>query len=402
MRPIEPDVLAALEEKEPDLVARYRAKMQASDAQMKDAESMQKMAGYAGVAGNAASDFINSQRGDTVLHNRMQDLGRAPTIQKADRYEWDNSGVERMADQGMQNARRSREQGVQDMATEERFKGIDKANANEARMKDPMSVESQTTRDAIKRMMPGVEKDVPNFEQLSAEQADRIFPMLKGKWEADREDALKRSMVSERRNEKNERQIETDMQKLSKDIAGAQGVTSALDEVERQLGFKLDEANVSDGVVKVGGKAVDLPGVSVPGLGRVSAYSGKARELQGAAASVFNAELKDRSGAAVTNPELQRLKMEFGEGKFNTESEMISALQRYKRALKQELQNREAGYSKDVVGRYKDQGGRTSDTVSSAGTQNEVQVRNPETGETLIIPREDLKDAQRDGFVEVK
>lgn len=402
MNPIDPMVLEDLERQDPDLVAKYRQKMMASDAEMKDAQSMKNMAGYAGVAGQLGSDFINSQRSDTVLHNRMQDLGKAPTIQKADRYEWDNSLVDGMADQKMKSARQNREDSVQGMMTEEKLRMQDQGNADQAMLRDPKSEASMRTRAAISKMIPGIEKEIPTFEKMSAFDAERIMPHLKDKWQSDRDDAMKRTLLTDRIDDKRERQVETDMQKLSKDIAGAQGATAALDEVEGILGFKVDDADVSGEDLKVQGKKLDLPGVSVPGIGRVSAYSGKARDLQGAAARVFNVELKDRSGAAVTNPELQRLKTEFGEGKFNNEKEMVGALQRYKRALKQELQNREAAYNKEVVSRYKDQGARTSETISGGQNRNEVQVRNSDTGETLVIPREDLKDAENDGFVEVK
>lgn len=162
------------------------------------------------------------------------------------------------------------------------------------------------------------------------------------------------------RQEKSDLKTDSDVQKLSKEVSGVQDATNALDEVERELGFPIDSANVVDGKVSVQGREIDLPGVSIPLLGRVSAYSDKAQNLQSAASKVFNTVLKDRSGAAVTNTELERLKTEFGEGKYNTESQMVAALQRYKRGVQNELRNREAGFRPEVVNRYAEQGGRTS------------------------------------------
>lgn len=162
------------------------------------------------------------------------------------------------------------------------------------------------------------------------------------------------------RQERNDQKIDADVQKLSKEIAGVQDMTNALDEVEGQLGFSLDQAKTDSGNLTVNGRPVDLPGVSIPLLGRVSGYNDKAQRLQSSAAKVFNTVLKDRSGAAVSNSELERLKTEFGEGKYNTEAQMIDALQRYKRGVNLEMRNREAGFSPEVVQRYSEQGGRTS------------------------------------------
>ena len=175
-----------------------------------------------------------------------------------------------------------------------------------------------------------------------------------------------------------ERQVEQDMQKLSKDVSGTQEMVGALDEVEKELGSKIDSFTTDGDVLRKDGKAVDLPGVSIPGMGRVTAYDTKARNLNSAASRVFNATLKDRSGGAVTDNEMERLKREFNEGKYNTEPELVSALQRYKRQTIQVLKNREAAYNPEVVARYTEQGGRTSktipvDTQAAAAPQPDVQ-----------------------------
>lgn len=175
--------------------------------------------------------------------------------------------------------------------------------------------------------------------------------------------------TSEMKSDKRERQVEQDMQKLSKDVSGTQEMVGAIDEVEGLLGRKLEtfERDKSGNLV-ADGKKVDLPGASVPGLGRFTAYSSEARDLNSAASRVFNATLKDRSGGAVTDNEMERLRREFNEGRFNTEAELVNALQRYKRQTAQVLKNREAGYSPDVVGRYTEQGGRTSRTMPAVQT----------------------------------
>lgn len=180
-----------------------------------------------------------------------------------------------------------------------------------------------------------------------------------------REDAL---------NLKKDERLEKDVQKLSDKLGNAQELSNALENVNSKLGFNLDEAEVKDGKIIVRGKEQDLPGVSVPGIGRVSVHSDKAQQLESAISKVFNTELKDRSGAAVTNTELERLKSEFGSGKYNTESQMIQAMKDYKRMVNQELKNREAAFRPEVVDQYKQRGGATSEKFNKGLTPTDKQA----------------------------
>lgn len=179
----------------------------------------------------------------------------------------------------------------------------------------------------------------------------------------------RRSLAGIAKEERQEKRIEEGTQRLSKEVAGTQDMLGALDEVEKELGAPVDSFTKNDDgdLLDERGNQVDLPGVSVPGLGRTSFYSGKARDLTSAASRVFNATLKDRSGGAVTDSELSRLRTEFNEGKYNTEPELVAALQRYKRQTQTVLKNREAGYKPEVVSRYTEQGGRTSQTLGPKG-----------------------------------
>lgn len=180
--------------------------------------------------------------------------------------------------------------------------------------------------------------------------------------------AERRSLAGQRQELAKEQKIERNMQNLSKDVAGTQGLFNALDEVESELGGPLEEFKVSGNGLSRDGKAVDLPGLSLPGIGRVSIHSTKAQNLASRAAAVFNTTLKDRSGGAVTDNEMERLKREFSEGKWNSESQLVEGLQAYKRQVAKVLKNREAAYAPEVVERYTDQGGRTSRTMPAFET----------------------------------
>lgn len=108
------------------------------------------------------------------------------------------------------------------------------------------------------------------------------------------------------------------------------------------------------------GETVKIPGTDVPGLGHISFYSAPARDITAKIDRIFNAELLDRSGKAVTDNEMRRLKSEFNAGKFSTIEDQLSALQAYKNAASAALQNAEAKYKPDVVQEYRHRGGFTS------------------------------------------
>lgn len=120
---------------------------------------------------------------------------------------------------------------------------------------------------------------------------------------------------------------------------------------------------------------VNLPGTNVPGVGRVSFYSPEARSLNSQIATVFNAELKDRSGAAVTNSELERLKTEFANGKFDTEEGLLKALKDYKVAATNLLQSTEAKYDPKIIKAYQQRGGFTSADLVDPTTELKTKAK---------------------------
>lgn len=228
---------------------------------------------------------------------------------------------------------------------------------------------------------------IASNEALRAEQMASRNQMSQMNAEMRRQGLMQ---AQERIDEGKERRLESDVQKLSDKIGNAQDITNALSNYESKLGFKLDDADVANGQLTVGGKKVDLPGASVPFLGRTSFYSGPARQQQSAMAKIFNVELKDRSGAAVTSPEMERLKTEFASGRFNTEAEMIQAVKDYKRAISDELKNREAGFRPGVVDVYRSRGGRTYRNIDSGQKLNKPQSI-PQADWDVLTPLDQLE-----------
>ena len=255
---------------------------------------------------------------------------------------------------------------------------------SEMEQKDSKSNVSVTLRNTYKKLFPDIANKLPNFESLSAYDiannlADPIKLLQRDKettmdYDIRRQELGQRGVEARalRQNTQNER----DVQKLSDKVAPMQDMLNGIGQVEDMIGFKIDDFNHKDSTVK--GKKVDLPGVSIPLLGRTTFYNTDASNLESAISGIFNKELKDRSGAAVTTPELDRLKAEFNSGKFNSERELISALKRYKDATIREMKNREAAFSNNVKGIYQDRGGVTS---------GQVEHRNPVQQQDSIKPK---------------
>lgn len=197
------------------------------------------------------------------------------------------------------------------------------------------------------------EKGILDREDRALARQDRKFLLQNS--HADRQDKI---------DLRNEEKLEKNVQAFEKNISGTQNLADAIGNVENILGATLDNIKIKNDNLYINGQKKDLPGVSVPGIGRVSGYNTDARNLSGSIGTIFNTVLKDRAGAAVTNPEMERLKTEFNAGKYNSEAEMIGALQRYKGAVGRALQNKEAAFSPEVVDRYKSRGGFTSEQLA--------------------------------------
>jgi hypothetical protein len=172
----------------------------------------------------------------------------------------------------------------------------------------------------------------------------------------------------EKLQEKRDAKLDKEVERFGKTIESSQGVMNALKEVENKMGFDLD--NYDPNTKTVSGKNVDLPGASLPGLGRLTFYDDEAAGLKSKMAAVFNPVLKERSGSAVVDKEMDRLRDEFAQGKFNTEEQMISALKDFKRLELLAIQNRKASFPEEAVARYKEQGGQTFDEADPVPTSN--------------------------------
>lgn len=174
------------------------------------------------------------------------------------------------------------------------------------------------------------------------------------------------------------KEVRRDVRNLVKDTEQHRSALQGIESVEKQLGFDLEDYDPKTGTV--GGEKVDIPGVSIPLYGR-AAPTDEARFLQDRIARVFNIELKTRSGAAVTDQELRRLREEFGQGKYNTEEQLVNALAEYKRLALEAMESHEASFDPLVLREYMER--ENALTSRSFKSQRSVADRPPTREEAL-------------------
>lgn len=173
--------------------------------------------------------------------------------------------------------------------------------------------------------------------------------------------------------EVDEKFIETQANKIPaalKDFVELDNKFKAVDDVLGKYGTSLDTYT----------KNVDLPGVSVPGIGRVE-IGEEAANLRSAMQNILNQEIKDLSGAAVSNTEMKRIQKGFAQGSFNTEEQMIKAMQDYKKAVATALKNAKAGFVPEAVNRFTERGGsipnlESKNVAGPANPQKKPQPKN--------------------------
>ena len=133
-----------------------------------------------------------------------------------------------------------------------------------------------------------------------------------------------------------------------------------------QYGATLQRTGIP-GALSVASKVLNLlpeQGKDIPGVGPMAgmmpnwAVSREGKNLRQAAGRMFNLELLDRSGVAVVDSEIERLKDEFGSGKWNTEQQFRDGVLQYVERLNEIQNNVTSSTRPDVIDAYKQRGGR--------------------------------------------
>lgn len=129
----------------------------------------------------------------------------------------------------------------------------------------------------------------------------------------------------------------------------------------KDFGATVEKAKISDmdGLLNLIDKEVlsqpddfDIPGYGQTSFMPAIALSDDGKRVRQLVNTVQNTVLKDRSGAAVTVPEFERLKLELSTGKVTTDAQIRNAMGRLKAIFENHKQNIAAGYPREVVDAY--------------------------------------------------
>jgi hypothetical protein len=179
--------------------------------------------------------------------------------------------------------------------------------------------------------------------------------------EAQKETLIERRLNRELRKEQKE---ERDVEKISTrfEKSGVLNLEESLDKIDNILR-------------KFKGK--DIPGFGIGGSMRPEFTLGTdAKNLRILISNLKNVELKKRSGAAVTEPEMERFLEEFGEGKFKTEESLLLGLKKLRDAVTKDKKTILSGYPKEAQDIFLGRMGETRQSTKQELNQKDQQALN--------------------------
>ena len=174
------------------------------------------------------------------------------------------------------------------------------------------------------------------------------------------------------------------LQKGAKDLAkdmvstGAPKMERIMEGIEASIDKMYGSDDPSSKFYKPEGQKGDLEGFGLGAIKPDWAVSTDAQDLRQQLTKLFNIDLAERSGAAVTKQELDRLKDEFKSGAWKTDRQLVKGIRDYRNLLEAYKKHAFSGYNKDIINRYQDQGGlrfKTAAGDSKPSMRTEVQIR---------------------------
>lgn len=158
------------------------------------AESNAKMGQYGSVFANALNDYSKANRSDVVLHNNIQNMGRAPTVSQGEYSQIKDTWSDPL-NKELARADKNLVQGRDEFQDSEQMKNFydqkKQKDAASAAMKDPNSQESIAAREAIAEVAPEFASR-PAFKTMSAALLEQAYPKLRDAREFNMKDNIAR------------------------------------------------------------------------------------------------------------------------------------------------------------------------------------------------------------------
>lgn len=357
--------------------------------------ALKRKYGFGEDLGDGALQRAQEGRDERILNanlgSAMSDLGAAI------------GGVKPKDKTFYQDLVKNADSGVRDIETRRKGLSDDQKFGDEQEVRDPQSQRNVAYRGWLKQFVPGI-ASVPSFESATladsgvlSKFADMYMRSEDRKIQRESIAATKDLARSDRKRETDERQSrweDTKIMEHSENLAKT-GIPQAVTTL-RELDAAIGGMDVTKDVPGYGRMAGLVPDMLVPS-------GSKMERVRSLVQRLANIQLKDRSGAAVTNPEFDRFKREFGTGTFMPDSRLLEGLKNYRDALKALHGGFESGLPGNVLQRYK---GRPSavtvEQIPGQGSAPTGKVVVSNGTETLEIDPADLADAEADGYRRVQ
>lgn len=363
------------------------ARRRGNIAEWGDALTQLATAGSRGNLGlKADSSFFDKQREAAEHDISMARQDRSQALADAKNLLGMSYGEEEMSQKRKEWDRQPAQWDRQDRAADYQLKKLRDEDALRSESMNPNSTSSYVKQELARRRSenqfldsngkaryPGVD-----FKGISGAELGGLDDLLKsgGGQIANTQAARAQERYTQDRDDRLKKDGEEKVAKYQQQTEPLRGQLDAIAEVESKLGFPLEKYNPK--TESVDGKRYDAPGVNIPLLGRVTAYSSEARVLQSSIDGIINKEIKSAAGTAVSSSEMERIRRQWALGAYNSEAEMLSALGQYKAATKRELQRVEAAYNPQV---------RTQYRQNLEQTPGPIQPGTPGSGGAIIHPK---------------
>jgi hypothetical protein len=224
---------------------------------------------------------------------------------------------------------------------------------------------------ALSRAADQKERDAVNaqFKQRDLELRERNAAVMEG---------LKQQGLDIQRiqaDAKKEKEVGQGVQQLSKALekANLPEADATLGAVESALGQNPGVSRVHQRRIRQGAGYRHSCGAGID-----AAKADEIRAGRQAFNKLFNITLKNRSGSAVTNQELDRLKQEFATGMFKTPKQLADAVAQARNIIQKHYASVSAGYGADVLNAYnknvKDMGGRIVLEPSASNANSDIDA----------------------------
>lgn len=221
--------------------------------------------------------------------------------------------------------------------------------------------------------------------------AEALADRQAGRADAMAERRLRREEMGEHRDRtyglKTDEKLDRDTHQHSEVLARS-GIPSAVTQLER-VHELLPEKGDAPGYGRVAGALPDFM------------VSQEGEDLRQGVQTLFNIELKDRSGAAVTDQELARLRKEFGQGTWKSEDQLRTGIAQYEARLKEVIRNINAGADPNAISEYSRRGGRNFGEFKGRGFPKKDE--GAEGGTAIAAPDQkaldDMTDAELEAYI---